>query len=306
MKKNLLWLTLVGTMVVLAGCSTSPRKPAVVVDKSTYAQPSEAQQTLIDAEQKRLAALASGQSYTVRQGDTLYSIAMRHGLSVNELKTINNISDPTQIKPGQVLALSRNVRTPYEADTPSDVRVTPIAVPHPSTHASALPTQSSTVHSAAPSTTTDSASSARSSSVSTQPETQNVSAKAQSSAQTTLGPVSGSRMIWPIKGKVLADYKKTGKGLDIAGTKGDVVVAAMDGDVLFVGVVKGYGNLVIVKHSPTLVTAYGNNDRVTVTNGTHVKAGQKIAELGLADGTPALRFEVREKGKPVDPMQYLP
>ncbi len=282
MKKPLLWLTVVGTVIVMAGCSTSPRKPATVVDKSTYSQPSEAQQALLTAEQQRLASLASGQSYTVKPGDTLYSIAMRHGVSVHELKEINGISDPTQIQPGQLLALSRNVRAPYEQDAPSDVRVTPIAVPQAASQAA--PAAVSQAKPAA------------------EPEP---APKAQPKAAEPAA-ASSSRMIWPVKGKVVSNYASNGKGLDIAGTKGDVVVAAAEGDVLFVGVVKGYGNLVIVKHSPTLVTAYGNNDRVTVSNGTHVRAGQKIAELGMGEGQPALRFEVREKGKPVDPMQFLP
>ena len=87
-----------------------------------------------------------------------------------------------------------------------------------------------------------------------------------------------------------------------------VVVAAGAGQILFVGGgVKGYGNLVIVKHTPTLVTAYGHNSKVVVKPGDQVKAGQKIAEMGSTDADGVmLRFEVRDKGQPVDPMKYLP
>lgn len=137
MKKPLLWLTVVSSIVVVvAGCSTTPHKPATVVDKSTYAQPSSAQKALIDAEAQRRASLASGKTYTVQRGDTLYSIALRHGLSVDELKQLNNISDPTQLRVGQQLALTNTVRQAYD-DTPSDVRVTPIAVPSAATPATA-------------------------------------------------------------------------------------------------------------------------------------------------------------------------
>lgn len=295
MKKPLLWLAVVSSVLVMAGCSTSPRKPATVVDKSTYSQPSDAQQALMDAEAQRRASLASGQTYTVQRGDTLYSIAMRHGLSVDELKRLNNITDPTQLRVGQQLALTNSVRQPMAADedAPADVRVTPIAVPHPATHA-------------APRTETASAETLKARDNTATSATSSAPVAAAAAPTKSTAAASGSRMIWPLKGKVLEDYKANGKGLDIAGTKGDVVVAAADGEVLFVGVVKGYGNLVIVKHSPTLVTAYGNNERITVTNGTHVRAGQKIAELGSNGSQSALRFEVREKGRPVDPMQFLP
>lgn len=303
MKKPLLWLTVVSSIVVVvAGCSTTPHKPATVVDKSTYAQPSSAQKALIDAEAQRRASLASGKTYTVQRGDTLYSIALRHGLSVDELKQLNNISDPTQLRVGQQLALTNTVRQAYD-DTPSDVRVTPIAVPSAATPATArTETVTSDVLNARDKATT----AAQNAKTQTQQATQNAAAAKSQASSATSSTTSSSRMSWPVKGKVVSDYKANGKGLDIAGNKGDAVVAAADGEVLFVGVVKGYGNLVIVKHSPTLVTAYGNNDRITVASGTRVRAGQKIAEMGTDGGQSALRFEVREKGRPIDPMQFLP
>ena len=96
-------------------------------------------------------------------------------------------------------------------------------------------------------------------------------------------------------------------GVQPGGKVGSIVVAAGAGQVLFVGDgVKGYGNLVIIKHSPTIVTAYGHNSKIVVKVGQSVKAGQKIAELGQSDASePMLRFEVRDKGKPVDPMRFM-
>lgn len=298
MQNSLRWLAVLGSVVLIAGCSTtSLKQPATVVDKSTYNQPTAAQQAYLDAQAARRAQLASGESYTVRQGDTLYSIAMRHGMSVEQLKELNNITDPTQLHPGQVLSMTKSVRSGVDNNdfAGSEVRVTPITV-----HRAQSPVPS--VSSAAQ----DKLQSARQDVNDKVESAKTEVARQTETAREAVKPSVGGRMIWPVKGKVASGFKDNGKGLDIRGTKGDVVVAAMDGDVLFVGVVKGYGNLVIVKHSPTLVTAYGNNDRIVVSTGKHVSAGQKIAEVGDANGNAELRFEVREKGHPVDPMQYLP
>ena len=115
-------------------------------------------------------------------------------------------------------------------------------------------------------------------------------------------------MIWPVRGTVLSDFAKNGKGLDIGAAAGSVVVSAGAGEVIFVGSgVKGYGQLVIVRHTPTLVTAYGHNSKIVVQTGDKVKAGQKIAESGNTEAErPMLRFEVRDRGQPVDPMKFLP
>ena len=112
----------------------------------------------------------------------------------------------------------------------------------------------------------------------------------------------GQRMIWPVRGKIKSDFAKNTFGLEIAGTQGDVVVAAMQGEVIWVGTLKGYsGTLAVVKHSPTLITAYGGLENVAVSQGSKIKSGQKIADL-KGD---TLRFEVRETGKCVDPLKYL-
>ena len=126
---------------------------------------------------------------------------------------------------------------------------------------------------------------------------------AKSQAQQKLNAVTpGQRMIWPVRGKIKSDFAKNTFGLEIAGTQGDVVVAAMQGEVIWVGTLKGYsGTLAVVKHSPTLITAYGGLENVAVSQGSKIKSGQKIADL-KGD---TLRFEVRETGKCVDPLKYL-
>jgi lipoprotein NlpD len=113
---------------------------------------------------------------------------------------------------------------------------------------------------------------------------------------------------WPHKGKILRGFEGGNKGIDIAGKISDPIFAAAEGKVLYVGSnVRGYGNLVIVKHSAAYLSAYAHNSQIFVKEGQAVTAGQKIAELGKSDSEQAkLHFEIRHQGKPVDPMQFLP
>lgn len=115
---------------------------------------------------------------------------------------------------------------------------------------------------------------------------------------------------WPAKGEIIARFGSAAgsRGLDIAGQPGDPVHAAADGQVVYVGAgLRGYGKLIIIKHSRELLTAYGHNERILVTEGQSVKSGQKIAVMGDSDADRVkLHFEVREFGKPVDPLTFLP
>lgn len=116
---------------------------------------------------------------------------------------------------------------------------------------------------------------------------------------------------WPASGPVIERFSITGtvnKGIDLAGRKGEPVLATADGKVVYSGTgLVGYGNLVIIKHNDVYLSAYGHNSRLLVNEGQWVKAGQKIAEIG-STGTnrDKLHFEIRRHGKPVDPLQYLP
>lgn len=114
--------------------------------------------------------------------------------------------------------------------------------------------------------------------------------------------------MWPVKGKVLAPFTETSKGMDIAGKKGAPVLAAASGRVVYSGVgLRGYGQLVIIKHNNTWLSAYAHNDKILVKEQQDVKKGQKIAEMGSTDSDQVmLHFEVRRQGKPVDPAKYLP
>jgi len=115
--------------------------------------------------------------------------------------------------------------------------------------------------------------------------------------------------IWPTNGTVLAGFDEVkNKGLDIGGVAGDSVVAAADGRVVYVGAgLRGYGNLIILKHNNTFLTAYAHNKTLLIKEDQAVRKGQKIAEMGNSDADRVkLHFEVRRQGKPVDPAKYLP
>lgn len=123
--------------------------------------------------------------------------------------------------------------------------------------------------------------------------------------------VAGIRWRWPTQGEVIRRFTTsdlTRQGIDIAGRSGQAVVAAADGEIVYSGSgLRGYGELIIVKHSGEFLSAYGHNRKRLVAEGQRVKAGEPIAELGRT-GTDRdkLHFEIRRNGKPVDPMQFLP
>ncbi|AOS97471.1 Murein hydrolase activator NlpD precursor [Microbulbifer aggregans] len=126
-------------------------------------------------------------------------------------------------------------------------------------------------------------------------------------------PASGSQVgwRWPARGPLISTFRPKDplrKGVDIAGQKGDSVLAAANGTVIYAGsALRGYGKLLIVKHNEEYLSAYAHNHKLLVKEGSEVKAGQRIAELG-SSGTDRnkLHFEIRRNGQPVDPLAYLP
>lgn len=299
MKKTVRVLSLVASASVtlfMAGCSSVDLGPAKIVDRSSYQDPMAASVESSNATILSDGVKDSGRTHTVEKGDTLYNISVRHGLNPAHLAQLNMITDPTQLSIGQVLRLPESVTAPREYVPNPSVRVSrlsddadlggmppaaPIREAQPVKPTATPATQSTEPAETAPAST--------------------------STPKATVPAVTpGQRMIWPVRGKVLSTFAQNRKGIDIASVKGDVVVSAMQGEVIWVGKLKDYGNLMIVKHSPTMVTAYAHLDQVVVKQGAKVKSGQKIAEVGAdADGVSKLRFEVRDKGKPVDPMGYL-
>ena len=125
-----------------------------------------------------------------------------------------------------------------------------------------------------------------------------------------LAPVEDDNIswIWPTDGKVASGFDDGRKGIDIAGRSGQQIVAASGGKVMYAGAgIRGYGNLVIVKHTSNLLSAYAHNKTILVKEGQTVSKGQKIAEMGNSDSDVVkLHFEIRQQGKPVDPSKFLP
>lgn len=249
--------------------------------------------------------VASGE-YMVRAGDTMYSIAFRNNLDYRELAKWNGVGAGYRIHPGQVLRLTPPPRvTLVEGDIVSHPEDQPAA---PAAGPVALPTETlgvpppgvDNVKPYAPVDRTPVAVPAP------------VVEPAPVAPPPTITSESGGpyRWQWPTQGVVVRGYDPAAgsKGLDFAGELGQTVVAAAPGKVVYSGsALKGYGELIIIKHDDLRLSAYGYNRARLVNEGDMVRGGQPISELGLGpENRPILHFEVRERGQPVDPVPYLP
>jgi lipoprotein NlpD len=227
-------------------------------------------------------------NYTVKPGDTLYSISWRYGYDHREVAAWNGISPPYQIYVGQRI----RIISPYQRT----VRATP---PHTSSPASAPQTVVSKPAVIARAAVPDTSPAA----VATRP------AKTVEKAikRHHHGKIDWR---WPTTGDLRNRFNPSHgkKGLDIEGKMGQPILAAAGGKVVYSGDgLIGYGNLVIIKHNDTYLSAYGHNRRLLVKEGSEVKQGQKIAEMGDSGKQGViLHFEIRRDGKPVDPLRYLP
>lgn len=227
------------------------------------------------------AVSVTGDTYTVQPGDTLYSIATRHGCNPTELARANGITDPTLLSAGTVLRLTVERTQP----------VSDLAVDAPTTNASEVTIGTGVV---ASQTNTDSV---------------NLTSGSTSTAgnQKLLG---NTRLSWPVAhSQILRQFTdENSKGIEIAGNMGDDVRAAAAGRVLYTGEnVSGYGKLIIITHGPGAVTVYGHNSELLVKRGDNVTNGQVIAKMGNSDSDSVnLLFEVRHNDRPVNPVEYLP
>jgi lipoprotein NlpD len=235
--------------------------------------------------------------YVVKRGDTLFSIAFRYGWDWKALAARNNVPEPYTIHVGQTIRFDGRSNS-----TSTAVAAAPVVVPQTTTGTSSSP----------------------SGSIKTTVITRPVDAPSGSNGPPATTPIntpvntpvvagarSASGWAWPTSGVLISRFSSNGslnKGIDIAGDLGQPVLAASDGSVVYAGSgLRGYGELVIIKHSDTYVSAYGHNRRLLVREGQQVKAGQAIAEMG-STGTDRvkLHFEIRRQGKPVDPLEFLP
>lgn len=255
---------------LLAGCMDTGTRPGAPVRARTgHAAPEAGAPEL------------RGSTYTVVKGDTLYSIAFRARMDFRALAAANGIAEPYLIHPGQRLRL-RPLPPPAGSAPAGTVPKPAVATPTTPPAAPVRPRPGPGVAVPRPPATTP---------VPPRPV-----------AATT------PRFEWPAPGRVVQGFGGANKGVDIAGRVGEPVLAAADGVVVYAGDgLRGYGNLLILKHGDEYLSAYGHNERLLVREGDHVKARQKIAEIGIdGSGAARLHFEVRRAGSPVDPLRYLP
>ena len=214
--------------------------------------------------------------YTVKPGDTLTRIALENGQSPRDIALWSQVENPNRIEVGQVLRVV----------PPGNQEVQVQAVPRASVSTGTL------AQPAAPA-----------------PALASTTAASETRPAPAAATESDINWIWPTNGPVLAGFDDVkNKGIDIGGTAGEPVLAAADGRVVYVGAgLRGYGNLIILKHNNVYLTAYAHNQTLLVKEDQSVLKGQKIAEMGNSDADRVkLHFEVRRQGKPVDPAKYLP
>jgi lipoprotein NlpD len=310
-KSNVLVLSL--ALSFLSACSTAPSQAPVIdrpVSRPAVKPATPSQTAQVSRDERGL--------YTVKKGDTLIRIALEYGQNYRDLVTWNNLADANDIKVDQVLrvlppdagAAANGVETAAIIMPPSDkpaapgpvVRKTgPKGEKRPYTDANLAELQRPD---GAPAPTTAAATApAPAPAPAARPAAPAAPAAAMSAEDEKLS------WMWPAEGRVIATFDEgKNKGVDIAGKAGQHVVAAGAGKVMFAGSgIRGYGNLVIVKHSNTLLSAYAHNRAILVKEGQTVTKGQLIAEMGDSDtDTVKLHFEIRQQGKPVDPSKFLP
>ena len=283
-RKTWMAATLVAA-AVLAGCSSTSVNRAPVEDRGTAGAPRVDPATLPGAENAGKPGF-----YTVRQGDTIMRIATEVNQPWRDIARWNNLDNPNLIEVGQVLRVVPPAGTtvasaPALTEGPRPAAGTPAPAPAPAKPAVPVATQTTPGVTPAP---------------------------APAPASPPPPPSAGADdvdFIWPASGALIAGFDEAkNKGLGIAGKAGDAVLAAADGRVVYAGAgLRGYGNLIILKHNNTFLTAYAHNQTLLVKEDQAVRKGQKIAEMGNTDADRVkLHFEIRRQGKPVDPTRYLP
>jgi len=315
-------LAVLPLLALLAGCATVSLREAPIIDRS------ERRAAVAGAAAPAARAVRDGQ-YVVQRGDTLYSIALEFGHDYRDLARWNALDDPSKLQVGQTLrvqppaeaAAATVAAVPVAPVAAAEVRplaAAPVAEPKPPAIA---PEPALPAHGAAPVTTAPAAPSVAAAPAAAAPAPSASPPAAQPQpAPPSVEPAaepraaapavqSGLTWAWPAAGKLIEPFDEVrNKGIDLAGQEGDPVLAAGDGQVVYRGnALRGYGNLVIIKHSDDFISAYAHNRRILVEQGQSVKRGQRIAEMGQTDADrPKLHFEIRRQGRPIDPVRLLP
>lgn len=275
-------LTVWGTACTLAACALNSPMPRAPVTSSPVSQ-----------ENKSSTPVSLGANqYLVQKGDTLYSIGRKFGIPFTKLAELNQLQAPYEIHVGQVLNLkSGNTGTVTSksneaASASDDAEVVTSAIARPEINNTVEPA--------------------------TSPASTATADAGKNAANTDLEAIADTdiQWQWPLSGKITTGFDaQTNKGLNITGNPGQVVNAAGPGKVIYSGMdVRGYGKLVIIKHNSNLLSVYAHQGNSLVKEGVFVTQGEKLANLPTPPNNkpPVLHFEIRQKGKPVDPVTYLP
>ena len=254
-------------VALLAGCTSLSRAPVDDGSKSASPYPALPRDCT--------------QTWTVKKGDTLIGIALDAGADYREIAAMNQLSNPNIIQLDRTLCVRRTAQKGAKK---------PVPVPVGKTDQAVKPLKEG---------------SKENNTALVKPVGNEMPT---TSAATSAALSDGIVFAWPAKGKVVAGFNESSnKGINIAGKMGEPVDAAADGRVVYAGSgLRGYGNLVIVKHDNNYLTAYAHNSKILVKEGETVKRGQRIADMGDSDtDSVMLHFEVRRQGKPVDPMKFM-
>ena len=320
------------TVAWLNACSSNPPAPVIErnanVAKPATAKPTPAKpKTSIEKDWRP-------DSYTVKKGDTLYSIGLEYGYDYKEIAQNNHIQAPYTIRIGQKLSFAELNKEANAEAANNGVVVTPLKTepvlsntPSASNQPPLItePKAKRDVYSDAtfnaptpPSPSAKPISKPTVAASEVKPET----SKADTSKVDTNKPeankptaepvvVAGelTDWAWPAQGKLIAKFNESSnKGIDIAGTQGQPILAANAGKVIYSGSdLRSYGKMVIIKHNSQYLSVYAHNHQILVKEGQQISKGQKIAEMGKTDSSQVkLHFEIRRQGKSIDPLKYLP
>lgn len=292
-------------LLLLSACAEMPSR-APIDDRTAArnATTSKDQKDQKDQKDRSTAETAASDApgfYTVKKGDTLRKIAQQFNQSLRDITDWNSLSNPNDIKVGQVLRVAPAEGTQVSS-VPTDTGL----------EAKPLEGKAASGSSPAPGVSGLKSGPLGNKVVYTDQAWSDMQRGESSAARALDTPkkpdVNGAgKLSWPTEGRIVGNFDPTRKGIDIAGQSGQAVNAAGDGTVLYAKNMRGYGNLVIVDHGDGLVSAYAHNKTILVKEGQTVARGQRIAEMGDTDADMVkLHFEIRQLGKPVDPVSMLP
>jgi lipoprotein NlpD len=296
---------------VLSACST-PSRQAPVIDRpspSTSIYRPHVSPAAAPTDDSRSNAKGA---YTVRRGDTLVRIALDHGQNYRDLVAWNNLRDPDDIKVGQVLRVAPPERAANGSNTnkADSIAIVTSPITMPGTDKPApIPKKTAPRGDKKPYSESTLAEADKDDSPNPKAVERPASGTLAAGSTVTANDDEKLSWMWPSDGRIIATFDEgKNKGIDIGGRLGQQVMAAGAGKVMYAGSgIRGYGNLVIVKHSNSLLSAYAHNRAIVVKEGQNVAKGQVIAEMGNSDAdTVKLHFEIRQQGKPVDPSKFLP